>query len=148
MNDVRIVELTYDQVAENWDLIYFSIYNSLPPFGKDKASGTVLLENILTGKLSCWTIFKVEEDRKDLLGIFTTAIVYDFSGAKNCLIYSAYGVEGISSEIYDQCFGVIYKYAKSKECDGVISYTSNPVLIKKVKELSGNVDYVVVNFQI
>lgn len=138
-----LTRLLPDQIASFWDIIKYAIEESLPPVageGPDKMNR--ILTALLSNKAECWVSYIIEKDVRILEGVMITKIQYDdISDTKSLLMYCAYGYEKVSQASWTAGFKSLVKYASSKGCYRIVSYTDLPYLINMTKKLGGEAKY-------
>jgi len=142
-----LTKLLPDQISDYWDIIRYAVEQSLPPVvgeGPDKMNK--ILSSLLMGKSHCWASYTINGNKRRFEGIVITKISYDdISDTKNLLIYCLYSYEGISEESWVSGFKSLVKFAESRNCDRIIGYTKEPLIVKKVNQLGGDADYIFVS---
>ena len=150
--EIRVIELTFGQVAEHWNLIWHSMSISLPPLEIDAEEAKQnLLTNLMSGKLSCWAVYKVGgEDGvdRDIIGMYTTGVMEDYSGERNCIIYTATSFSSFTLEEYQVCFNTLATYARSKGCKHILAYTNLPVIKKMADNFDGSSGFHFLRFRL
>lgn len=121
-----LVRLLDQQIADNWDVIKFSMQEALPPFADNSDDVyNSLLQALLLGKLQCWTPAE-GLDLKQFRTLITTRLLDDeTSGTRNLLLYTAYAFVPISEEDGNAIYEGLYKFAKANKCNRVIGLTNN-----------------------
>lgn len=136
-----LTKLLPSQISEYWDTIAKAIESSAPPY---TYSSQMRLSEVLTAMLAddmhCWIISgSVENGTSNPLGICVTAFLEDYySKARNLLIYSLWGFENISEEVWLKGLASIKKFAKAKDCRKIIAYSDIPAIIKRIEMLGGD----------
>ncbi len=145
-----LTKLLPDQVSAFWDIIKFSIEESLPPIvGENSDKMNRILTSILSGKTQCWASYRRDGENPIFEGICLTRIIYDdASDTRNLLIYTVYGYEKTVEESWMNAFLSVSKYAVAQKCSQVIGYTSVPYLVEKAKMYGANTDFTFVAFNI
>jgi len=143
-----LTKLLPDQISAYWDIIRYAIEQSLPPVvgeGPDKMKK--ILMALLSGKAECWVSHTMEGENKRFEGVMVTRMQYDdISDTKNLLMYCAYGYEKITDESWAAGFATLAKYAKSKGCHRITTYTTIPYLIEMAKKFSADSTYTFITF--
>jgi len=145
-----LVKLTADQIANMWDVLKFGIENSLPPIageGPDKINN--IFEALLSGGYDCWISFQRDEEERKLKlesMVVTTITLDNASKTKNFLIYTMYGFRPISDEEWRKGFLVLAKYAKAKNCNRVVAYSSEPRILDIVQKTGGDISYSFISY--
>lgn len=140
-----ITMLLPDQVAKLWDYIKFAIEESAPPTVNniDKLVQSAL-SSLLNGKAQCWLVYDGDSKVRRFEAVVITQIVHDsISGQKSLLIYCLYGYDTISEKSWKEGLTALIKWGSARGCDAIIGYTNNPVIIKKVKQIGGEVSTMV-----
>ena len=145
-----LTKLLPEQVSAFWDIIKFSVEESLPPIvGENPDKMNRILTSILSGKTQCWASYRRDEEIPIFEGICLTRIIYDdASDTKNLLIYTVYGYEKTIEESWMNAFLSVSKYAVAEGCSQVVAYTSVPYIVEKAKMYGANTDFTFVTFNI
>jgi len=131
-----IAKLLPDQIARNWDVVKYAMEQAIPELGDKPATANKLLEGFLMGRLSCWAVYRMEEDNYRIGGLFTTTIVNDDClGTNSLLIYTGYALTKTSAEDWLELYRILSKEAKATGCDKIIIYTDKPWLIERAVSL-------------
>ncbi len=142
-----IIKLDEDQITRHWDVIKFSILESVPPitYGSQNTINN-MLKALLTGQMQCWVM--LDKD-KQTQGVVTTTMTADTcSGVKNLMIYSVYGLKFISDQEWVEHLQSLRKFAAAKGCHRIISYTAVARLIKLARNLGGNTEYTFIALEV
>lgn len=133
----------------HWTFIRECILRSLPPMieGHDLA----LLEiqsKLLVDEMQAW--FGLPKlGSSAIYGVMTTGVVQDeFSGTKNMLIYTVTITNAHPKELWQHAYGVLRKYAKSRGCNKIISYTNQMRILEIALELGADVEWHLVQLNV
>ena len=137
-----LVQLSLDQVAKLWDVIRYSVEESLPPtVGESPDRMNNILANLLSSAMQCWISYNRSNSNK-FEGVVVTEIILDrVDRSKALLIYSLYGYEIASRGSWLEGYTALSKWARSEGCSKIIGYTNNERVIRVVKGLGGDTDY-------
>ncbi len=143
---LRMLKLRVEAIAENWNVLKGPIEMSLPPLSSPTETPdrmTRVLECLLAGTLECHVFFKVIQGEIFIYGLVVLAVVGNIEDSgKHLLIYAAWGhTKFLFENGLMQCLDLVRKYAFGKGCKTIIAYSSNPFVIRCVKEAGGNSDY-------
>lgn len=144
-----LVQLSLDQVAKLWDVIKYSIEESLPPtVGESPDKMNNILANLLSGAMQCWVSYDRNNTNK-FEGVVVTEMIADrCDRSKVLLIYSLYGYEIISGNSWMEGYSALSKWARSERCTRIVGYTNSDKVVRVVKNLGGNADYAFVTVPI
>jgi len=144
-----LTKLLPDQISKFWPIVKYAVEQSLPPVvGEHPDKMNRILSSALCNHIDVWVSYTKGEDNK-FEGIVLTEILYDeASGTKNLLIYCLYGYDLVSNESWMQGLVNLVKYAKAKQCNQIVAYTKEEVIIKLVKRLGGETDYTFISFDV
>ena len=145
-----LTKLLPDQVAKFWDIIKFAVEESLPPIiGENPDKMNRILSSILSGKTQCWASYRRDGENTTFEGIALTKVIYDdASDTRNLLIYTVYAYNISAKESWVDGLLSVVKYAAAQKCSQIVSYTSEPYLVKKAKALGANTDFTFVPFNV
>jgi len=139
-----ILQLLPEQVADRWDEVGEAIAHSLPTLVDTELEGVMesILEALIGGVMQCWVSFQYGDDGKEVVnGIGTTAVIEDYgSRTRSLLIYSTYSVSQTVDKDWRDAFEGIVKFAESKKCTRIVTYTTNPKIIKNAGYFDGKVE--------
>lgn len=144
-----VLRLLPEYVSAHWDVVGHAIEHSLPPVvGESEDKMNNILLSILQGSMECWLAYEEVDGKKIPKGFVVTTVLYDYnSGTSALLIYSAYAYGKVSDQLWTDGYLALCKYAKSKGCDRLVTYTNLEYLIEKAKAF--NVDtYTFISFPI
>jgi len=99
-----LTKLLPDQISNFWDIIKYSVEESLPPIvGDHPDKMNRILSSLLCGKSECWASYNRQGDNTKFEGIVLTKMLYDdASDTRNLLIYCLYGYEEVNKESCNQ----------------------------------------------
>jgi hypothetical protein len=145
-----LTKLLPDQVAKFWDIIKYSIEESLPPIaGESPDTMNNILTSLLTGKTQCWASYTRGPEGNKFEGIILTKILLDdASMTRSLLIYCLYGYEKVNKNSWREGFLATAKFAKSMRCNRIVGYTNVPYLIDLAKVFGSDNTYQFVSFDI
>lgn len=138
-----LVRMSPDQVSNNWDLVKYTIQETVPPIHNESPEKlNSIFESLLIGSMQCWaSIQKTSEEGTVIEGLVITTVIEDrFSRTKNLLVYVIYSFANksiISS--WTEGLKTLMKYAKSRGCEAIVGYTKNKDLVKYVERIGANV---------
>ena len=143
----QLVELTLEQVSQDWDAIWEGIDSALPPLadGKDPNRRDRILSAIMDGRLKCW-IFSIG-DEPYVLATFTVSID-NMTGTKNLCLYTLYGYQPIDYKLWNLLLSRVRKHAKELGCYQIIAYSSLPRVMDLVKVLGGDSSYHLITLEV
>jgi hypothetical protein len=146
---MQILRLLPDQIMEHWHFIKDAIERSLPPL--TTASPEAFLEmqqSFLLGEMDCW--FAVTSiDSSDIIAIMTTKVVMEeVTKTKNMLIFSVTTYQPHSKDLWTDGYNALRKYAASKGCNKIISFTYNPNVLKIASQLGANIEWSLVQLEV
>ncbi len=146
-----LVRLLPDQISKFWDIIKYALDNAPPLTANQnyKDWTTRILTQALSGKIEVWASYRDEEGQKIFEGVMLTTFTYDsFLDTKDLLIYYVYSYNGISAETRDLTFKTLAKYAKSRGCKRIATYTNNPTIVSWAKDFGGDHSLTLITFDI
>lgn len=132
-----LTKILPDQIASNWDVIGYSVQQSLPSQVED-VEGILsnVLMALLSGNMDCWVISS--KDNK-IEGIATTQILWDeASRVKTLLVYSVYSYGNISEQNWNKCLGTIREFAKNRGCHKISAFSGNERLVNLMTKLGAD----------
>jgi len=144
-----IVQLTFDQVANLWDVIKYAIEESLPPIasgGPDRMNN--ILSSLLDGRMQCWISYKKKEPNKFEGVVVTRIIKDDCSGVSSLLVYCLYGYEMVDRASWAEGYKALSKWGKSKKCSRIIGYADNEKVRRVASQLGGSTQYTFISIPI
>ena len=143
-----LTKLLPDQISNFWDIIKYSVEESLPPIVGDHPDRlNRILSSLLCGKSECWASYNRQDSGTKFEGIVLTKMLYDdASDTRNLLIYCLYGYEDVNKESWLDGIKALAKYAKSKKCNQIIAYTEYDYIINIVKSLGGEAKFTFITF--
>lgn len=141
-----LVQLSLEQVAKFWDVVKYSIEESLPPIaGESPGRMNDILASLLSGAMQCWVSYDKENTNR-FEGVVVTEIIGDQRDrSRALLVYSLYGYSEVSDGSWAEGYNALSKWARSEGCGRMIGYTSNEKVIRTVRSLGGNADYTFVS---
>ena len=144
-----LVRLLPDQISKFWPIIKYAIEQSLPPIvGEHPDKMNRILSSALCGQLDVWVSYNKGEDNK-IEGIVVTEFLFDEpSGTKNMLIYCLYGYNEVTDESWLYGISGLAKYAQSRQCNQIVTYTDIPYMIDLAKKIGGEADYTFISFDV
>lgn len=145
-----LTRLLPDQIASFWDIIKYSIDESLPPIVGDHPDRlNRILSSLLCNKTECWASYNKGENKITFEGIVLTKIIYDdASNTRNLLIYCLYGYDEVNKGSWLEGFKSLIKYAKSKNCNQIIAYSEHAYIVNTAKSLGADTSYTFISFNI
>ena len=130
-----LVKLLPEQIARTWPDIRLSVIEAYPPiarFGEDTLNN--VLKSLLVGTMEAWVVCN---DERKPIGILLTTFSEDFcSGTRSLVLYTLWTKGGTSKKIWLDGWNAMVKYAKSKGCTLITSYSDSPQILK-MAELTG-----------
>jgi len=146
---IELTKLTPEQVMEYWPQIRECIEVSLPPLVRADAESILRVqESLLLGRLECWVASETRDLTKTL-GIATTCFVTDeISLTKNLLIYTATTIAPHSQDLWSVSYGVLARYARSRNCKNIIAYSEQPEVINLVERIGGTSNWRILYFEL
>lgn len=144
-----LTKLLPDQISKFWPIVKYAIEESLPPIvGEHPDKMNRILSSTLSGVLEVWVLYKRKEDVKVDAVVVTKMGFDEASGTKHMLIYCLYGYNEVTNSDWGGGLEVLEKYAKSKNCNRIIAYSSIPHLIKLAKKLGASAEYTFISFDL
>ena len=143
----QLVQLTPEQVNEDWTAISEGIDLALPPIADEKAPDRMdkILSALMDGRMKCW-ILSVGEEPYVLM---TLTITQDnMTGTKNLCLYSLYGYRPISYKIWHLLLKEGQTFARKAGCNKIIAYSSLPRVLDLVKILGGDSSYHLITLEV
>lgn len=135
-----INKLTYDQIADCWDLIKEGIEETVPyPIaGRHRYRESNILTSLLSGGMECWMSYERDEENETILlySISLLTIYTDECTGNRALNLFAHLVyRDIPPDMWQEFFESVKKYAKSQKCHSVVSTTDRPEIVQLANEL-------------
>lgn len=105
-------------------------------------------EQFLLGEMDCW--FGVASiDAKDIIAVMTTKVVTEeVSHTKNMLIFSVTTYKAHSDALWTEGYSTLRRYAKSKGCEKIISFTNNPIVLQIAKNLGADINWTLIQLEL
>ena len=137
-----IVQLLPEQISHFWGDIKISLEESAPPlFVANAERLNNILMSLLTGRMQCWVSIDTKKDPQIVKGVLTSTIVIDqCSGTKTFLIYSGYSLGEVEDEFWIEGLRAFSKFAKSKGCQLVGTYSTIPYMKERLAKLGANLE--------
>ena len=144
-----LIRLLPDQISKFWPIIKYAVEQSLPPIvGEHPDKMNRILSSALCGKIDVWVSYIKEKNNK-IEGIILTEFLFDEpSGTKNMLIYCLYGYEDIADESWLYGISGLAKYAQSRQCNQIVTYSDIPYMIDLAKQIGGEAKYTFISFDV
>lgn len=144
-----LIRLTTDQISNFWDIIKYSVEESLPSVAKLEA-GTMgeILDDLLSGTADCWVSYQRGNNNKIDGVVVTKVVIDDISRTRNLLIYSVFAYTQSVKESWLEGLVVLGKWAKSKKCYQVLGFTTEPKVVQIVNKLGGDSSTTLVKFNV
>ena len=146
-----VVKLIPDQIASLWDVIKYALEKAPPLMIDTKDSRWVnkILEMAMSGQVDIWVSYRKDGDSIEFLGIAITSFeVGKFIRRKSLLIYYLYAYRDTKIDDWQEAFSVVTKYAKSRQCKRIITYSDVDEIISLAKAVGGNTDIRFITFDI
>ncbi len=140
-----LLRMLPDQVKDHWDEIKMAIYKSLPVYTGERSSlMNDILVSILTEQITVWVSYQMVDKVTVVDAIATTTFIHnEFSKTKNLLIYTLYGYSNIPDASWIEGIDALSRYAKSEDCDHLIAYTDNQLMLKHARDFNFDVSNIV-----
>jgi len=131
-----IVRLMPEQIAEHWDAIKHAACQS------NAISHTIeeqycnkLFEMLLLEKYHAWVGYQVVDGQREYMGILITGFIRDdLTGQLNLLVYGLYAFRVLDDDLIIEGLQTLKMFARAQNCTKIFGYTSNPRLIKFLKD--------------
>jgi hypothetical protein len=127
---------------DHWHFIKEAIGKAFPPIAEATNEAFLeIQEQFLLGTMDCW--FGVESiDDQEILAVMTTRVVMeDVTKTKNMLIFSVTTYAPHSEALWVKGYDTLRKYAASKGCTKIISFTNNAQVIRIADNLGAYVGW-------
>ena len=140
-----LVRILPDAVSRSWELLKGVLRKGVMPLAKlDDKGMNVVLENLLSGKLTCWYGY----DEGKVHTVVITEILYEkASQTKNLMIFAVSIIEKVQPDEYVEMLETLRKYAKGLKCEYVYCYASNEKLIKLFEAYGADTSYRLVRYE-
>ena len=146
-----ILRLTPDQIANLWDMIKYALEQS-PPIRvdvKDYRWTNRILESAMNGSISIWVAYQKSDEGTKFEGVGITSIEVDkFARQKSLLIYYVYAYRDTNFISWQEAFDMMSKYARSRGCSKIITYSNNEQIISLAEGVGGDVSTRFITFNI
>lgn len=127
--------LQVDTVIARWDDLWKLLCMALP--GEDLQKEGLIKQAAIEGRLLLWGL--IVDDK--LIGIAATTIYYQAIFGNGCLIlYAAYAPDGLTNEVFLNCYQTLTAFGRSLGCTSLNFYTTNPKLLNWARRLSAKVE--------
>lgn len=119
-----IVQLTPDQVAEQWSLLSKGFEEALPPnlVGSSDLFMSQLLNSSINAQMQIWIVL---EDNKISSAAMTTITTDPGTLAKNLLVYAVYSKDMTNRDFWRDLNHVLKQFARSQGCTTISAYTDS-----------------------
>ena len=125
-----LLKLLPEQVVNYWDMIEEGLEANLPPIvGEVPEKMSNILEALITDEMQCWV--SVREDTKEVVALLLTTVVEDkMSKSRSLLLYLVWTFKQSRASDWIEGFQGAQKFAKLMKCHRVISYATEPQVLK------------------
>ena len=119
----KFIKLQADQIFLFWDLIKHGVIQSYGIPQEHRQSFSVkYLEKLLSGLSQAWIGYEEEEDKKKIIGVVSTRIIYEEDyGVRILMVDALYGFRLISNEVLDVSVSSLESYARANNCDAIVA---------------------------
>ena len=127
---------------DNWHFIKDSMVRSFPPIARESDEAFLhLQEQFLLGQMDCWFAV-ISLGSSDIVAVMTTKIVIeDVTLTKNMLIFSVTTYQPHSQDLWVKGYSNLSRYAKTKGCDKIISFSNNPLVFRVAESLGADIEW-------
>lgn len=139
-----LMQITPEQIANNWDFLRTCIINNAPLQRDHKEQDNNILLALLSGVMQCWVeAIQHDEDNKlrtELRAVVITQVLEDpISNVSNLLIYSLYGFNN-AFDISSWRKGILtlVRFARKMNCSRMLAYTSNESILTFMRKLGAD----------
>lgn len=139
-----ITKLLPNQISASWPMVKDLLYRNHPPeVIMNEQTLASVFKAAMMGGLQVWVIhdsdFEDNTSKIKAIGI-TTITVEPITRTRSLLIYALVSNYSLGDDRIDYMkeLEVIRKYAKAKDCEGIIAYSDVPAVLSLVKSLGGN----------
>ena len=118
---------------------------ALPPSERwDETLQANVTGAIVDGRIQVWGILALDEEKTwRPVGFITTSLrMDDLTGKNALLVYTMFSYAYIEDRAYKVIWETLRAYCETENCAKVACYTNNARVIRMVKGLGWNVDYV------
>lgn len=134
-----INKLTYDQVANLWDLIKEGIEKTVPYpiIGRHRYRESNILTSLLSGAMECWMLYEKDEENETIILYsisLTTVYTDECTGNRALNLFAHLVYRDIPPNMWQEIFEAVKKYAKSRKCHSLVSATDRPELVHLASE--------------
>ena len=138
---MRLLKLSPEQLMQHWPYVKECLILALPPYATCTPDNILRIqERLLIGSLECWAC--INDSTGEFLGIVTTQIVVDEATmTRNLFLFSVTLTEEHENSIWQEGYSHFSRYAASKECNAIIAYTNQPVVIMLAKTLGADTEW-------
>jgi len=141
-----------EQIPSYWEAIKKVIETALPKIaGESNNKANNILERLLEGVFTCWVSYGIKDGEKKANGVGLTRIISDeITETKSLLIYCMATIEGGDPDFKEYQEGILAlrKYARSKGCSRITSYTDIEYLVDMARNLGGGTIYSFIAFPV
>lgn len=151
-----LLRLSADQVSRYWDDVRDMLEASVPPLAAEgPAAVNQIMENILLNRMQVWVLYEqsgggvekvgdqhvINANSVKIYAMFVTQVWKEpGSFTKNLLIYALYGYSFVPEELWKTGLEGLKRWAKKKQCAGIVAFTKVPRIAEIVRELGGETD--------
>lgn len=134
-----------DVASKLWDYIYSCVRVPLIEVDDELDRSNKLLEGVLKGDVQCWFLV----DGKVLKVVGLTVITYEkFDNRRELMIYSLFGFEPVSDELWADAIKSLAIFAKTQLCKAVVAYTNQKRIVDIVKGNGGDASLTFIRMEV
>ena len=139
-----LIQLTPEQIANNWDFLRQCIVINTPMQREHKEQDNNLLLALLGGVMQCWVeaiqTTQGQQVKTELRAVVITQILSDeISQIHNLLIYSLVGLNNaFDFNSWHAGILTLTRFGQSKGCSRILAYTSNENIIHFIERLGAD----------
>lgn len=141
-----LIHMMPEQVSNQWSFFAPTIGSSLPPTVEHNQEGmTNILYSVLKEDLDVWIY--TEDDQA--MFVLTTCVRQDpITKQKDLLIYSLTGIREMNEKGWNDAYKTLSKFARSRDCKGIIAYTADPKISNYIKSRGGEADFTLIQMEV
>lgn len=135
---IQVVQLTPDQIAEQWNEIKGPLSESWPLVSEPEVRLNKILNFLIEGRAQLWVV--IEDEKRKALAM--TSIGFDINKMAKALCFLGMHIfEQFSVRDWVESLKVLSRFAKNRGCSIIIGNTTNKKILRLMKTLGGEIEY-------
>lgn len=145
VSDWRLSLLGRELVDKLMPNVMNAVASALPPSERwDETLQANVTGAIVDGRIQVWGILGLDEEKTwRPVGFITTSLrMDDMTGRNTLLLYTMFSYAHIQDKAYKVFFDTLRSYCETQNCAKIACYSNNARVIRMVKMLGWNTDFV------